>query len=103
MLRIRKDDKVMVMTGKDKGKVGKVLRVFPQDTRLLVEGINMSKKTRRRTQQDQQGGFVQLELPLHISNVMLVDKRNDKPTRFEVSILKDGTKVRVSKTSKESF
>lgn len=101
MLRIKKNDKVMVMTGKDKGKTGKVLHVFPEQEKVLVEKINLAKKSRRKTQQDQQGGFVEIEVPIHISNVMLVDKKTNQPTRFGVKILKDGTKVRVSKKSGE--
>ncbi len=101
MLRIKKNDMVMVITGKDKGKTGKVLRVFPKTERVLVEKINIAKKAKRKTQQDQQGGFIDLEMPLHISNVMLVDKKTNKPTRFGVKVLKDGSKVRVSKKSGE--
>ena len=103
MLTIKKNDKVIVVTGKDKGKSGKVLRVFPKADRVLVEGINKFKKAKRKTQQDQQGGFVELEMPIHRSNVMLVDKKTNKPTRFGVSILKDGTKVRISKKSGEAI
>jgi len=101
MLRIRKDDRVMVIAGKDRGKTGKVLKVFPEGQRALVEGINFVKKARRRTRQDQQGGLVDIEAPIHISNIMLMDKKTNKPTRFEASILKDGTRVRLSKRSKE--
>jgi len=103
MLRIRKDDKVIVLTGKDKGKTGKVLRVYPKANRVLVEKINMVKKSRRKTQQDQQGGIIELESPLHLSNVMLVDRKTNKPTRIGVSILKDGSKVRLSKKSQEAI
>ena len=101
MLNINKNDQVVVITGKDKGKTGKVLKVFPKQNRLIVEHINVSKKAQRPTQQNQQGGFVEIEMPIHRSNVMLVDKKTNKPTRFGVSILKDGTKVRISKKSSE--
>jgi len=101
MLRIKKNDKVMVITGKDKGKTGKVIRVFPKNDKILVEKINMVKKARRKTQQDQQGGFLDIEMPIHVSNVMLVDKKTNQPTRFGAKILKDGTKVRISKKSGE--
>ncbi len=103
MLRIKKNDTVMVITGRDKGKTGRVLRVFPDQDKVLVEKINMVKKTRRKTQQDQQGGFVDIEVPMHISNVMLMDKKTNKPTRFGVKILKDGSRVRVSKKSGEEL
>ena len=102
MLHIKKDDQVMVMTGKDKGKTGLVLRVIPKTERLVVENLNVSKKGKRRTQQDQQGGLIDTEMPIHISNVMLVDKKMNKPTRFGVSILKDGVKVRIAKRSGEA-
>ncbi len=102
MLRIRRDDKVMVIAGKDKGKTGKVLRIFPHKSRVLVEKINMVKKSQRKTQQNQEGGIVDLEAPIHISNVMLIDKKTHKPTRFGISILKDGSKERISKKSGEA-
>ena len=101
MLRIKKNDRVMVIAGKDRGKIGKVLEVFPKADRVLVETINKVKKAQRKTQQNQQGGLVDIEAPIHISNVMLVDKKTNKPTRFKVSILKDGTRVRISKNSGE--
>ena len=101
MMRIKRDDRVIVITGKDKGKIGKVLRVLPEQGRVIVENINMIKKSRRRTKQDQQGGIISKEASIHISNVMLVDKKADKPTRFSVSILKDGSRERVSKVSGE--
>ncbi len=101
MLSIKKNDEVIVIAGKDKGKTGKVLKVFPKINRAIIEHINLVKKARRRTQQDQQGGFVEIEAPIHMSNIMLLDKRVNKPTRFGVSVLKDGSKVRISKKSGE--
>lgn len=101
MLRIRKDDKVMVITGKDKGKIGRVMRVLPAQSKVVVEKVNIMKKARRRTQQDQKGGFTDIESPLHISNVMLIDKDN-KPTRIGVSVLKDGSRVRIAKRTGET-
>ena len=102
MLRIKKDDKVVVIVGKDKGKTGRVLQVFPKTNRALVENINVVKKSKRRTQKDQQGGFMDIEVPIHISNIMLIDKKSDKPTRFGVSTLKDGSRVRIGKRSEEA-
>ncbi|HPB67475.1 MAG TPA: 50S ribosomal protein L24 [Candidatus Omnitrophota bacterium] len=101
MLRIKKNDKVIVIAGKDKGKTGKVLRVLPNGQKVVVEKVNLVKKAKRKTQQDQKGGFIELEIPLHISNVMLVDKKTNKRTRFGVSVLKDGSKVRIAKVSGE--
>lgn len=103
MLRIRKDDRVQVITGKDKGKTGQVIRIFSKTQRAIVEGINFVKKAKRRTRQDQQGGLVELEAPIHISNIMLIDKKANKPTRFGISILKDGSRVRISKRSQEAI
>ena len=102
MLHIKKDDQVMIVAGKDRGKTGRVLRVIPKTERLVVENLNVSKKAKRRTQQDQQGGLIDTEMPIHISNVMLVDKKINKPTRFGSSILKDGAKVRIAKRSGEA-
>ena len=101
MLRIRKDDQVLVISGKDKGKTGKVIQVFPKENRAIVENINKMKKAQRRTQQNQQGGLIELEMPVNISNLMLVDKKTNKPSRFGASILKDGSKIRLSRKSNE--
>ena len=101
MLSIKKNDQIVVIAGKDKGKTGKVLKVFPKQNRAIIENINMAKKARRKTQQDQQGGIVEIESPIHLSNVMLLDKKNNKPTRFRNSILKDGSKVRIGTKSGE--
>ena len=101
MLGIKKDDQVVVIAGKDKGKTGRVLQVLSEKNRLVVEHINLSKKVQRKTQKTPQGGFVDIEMSIHASNVMLLDKKTNKPTRIGVSILKDGTKVRISKRSGE--
>ena len=97
MLRIRKDDMVVVVAGKDKGKRGKVLNIQTAESRVVVENVNLVKKARRKTQQDQKGGIIDIESPLHISNVMLYCKPCDKPRRFRVNVLKDGTKIRECK------
>ena len=103
MLRIRKNDKVIVIAGKDKGKTGRVIGIFPEAQRALVEGLNMMKKAKRRTRQDQQGGLIDMESPIHLSNLMLIDKKSNQAARFGVSILKDGSKVRISKESGEAI
>ncbi len=103
MLRIKKNDRVMVISGNDKGKVGKVIRVFPKQSRLVVENVNMVKKAKRKTQKDPQGGFIDFESPIHISNVMLVDKQTNKPARYGASILNDGSKIRISKKTGEAI
>ncbi len=103
MLNIRRDDKVIIISGKDKGKTGKVIRVFPKVQRAVVENINVVKKARRKTQKDPQGGLASIESPIHMSKLMLVDKKTNKPTRIGVSILKDGSRIRISKRSGEAI
>ena len=95
MLRIKKNDRVMVIAGKDRGKIGKVLQIFPDNDRVLVETINKVKKAQRKTQQNQQGGFVDIEAPIHISNVMLVCKKCNRPMRPKSDQLSDGTKAKI--------
>jgi len=101
MFHIKKDDQVYVIAGKDKGKTGKILTVFPKNQRAIVENINMVKKAQRKTQENQQGGFIEIEASIHLSNLMLVDKKTNKPTRFGTSIAKDGSKTRISRKSQE--
>lgn len=99
MLRIRKDDVVSVIAGKDKGKTGKVIRVIPSLEKAVVENVNLVKKARRRSQKDPKGGIFDIEAPIHLSNLMLIDKQSNKPSRFKVVVAKDGSKSRVSKRS----
>jgi large subunit ribosomal protein L24 len=101
MTHVRKGDTVVVIAGKERGKRGKVLRVIPDKGRIIVERINMIKKHQRPTQKLRQGGIIEREGSLHISNVMLVDPRNDKPTRVGVRALSDGKKVRLARKSGE--
>ena len=103
MLRIRKDDQVIVMAGKDKGKAGKVVRVIPKINKAVVENINVVKKAVKKSDTYPQGGYVEMEKPVALSNLMLADKKSNKPTRFKVSVLKDGAKVRIAKDSGESI
>lgn len=98
MQRIRRDDIVYVLSGKEKGKKGKVLRVFPQVGKALVENLNLVKKSRRRTQDNPQGGIVSKESAIAISNLMLVCKQCNKPARFLNFTLKDGSKSRQCKS-----
>ena len=101
MLRFKKDDMVVVIAGKDKGKKGKVLSVIPGSEKALVEGVNFVTKHMRRTQQDQKGGVIEKESPIHLSNIMLFCKRCNKPVRVGTSVLKDGSKTRNCKLCKE--
>ena len=98
-LKIKKGDKVVVLAGKDKGKTGEVLRVLPQDGRVLVQGVNMVKR-HTRPAMGQPGGIVEKEASLHISNVAHIDPKSDKPTRVGFKML-DGRKVRFAKRSGE--
>lgn len=99
-LKIRKGDKVVVRTGRDKGKVGEVLRVYPEDNRALVQGVNVVRKHQKQTP-GQEGGIVSKEMPIHISNIALRDPKDGKPTRVGYKTLKDGKKVRFAKSSGE--
>ncbi len=101
MAKIKKDDNVKILTGKDKGKTGKVLAVFPEKERALVQGLNLVKKHMRRTKEDQQGGVIQKESSISISNLMVVCQKCSKPTRIGFSTLSDGTKIRICKKCKE--
>jgi len=101
MAHVRKGDTVMVVAGKERGKRGKVIRVIPGKGRVLIERINMIKKHQRPTQKLRQGGIIEREGPIHLSNVMLVDPQTDKPTRVGVRSLADGKKVRVARKSGE--
>ena len=103
MLRIRRDDTVMVMAGKDKGKTGKVVRVSPKTNKAVVENINVVKKSVKKSDTYPQGGYVELEKPVAIANLMLVDKKSSKPTRFTVKVLKDGSKERIALVSGETI
>ena len=101
MNKIKKNDTVYVLTGRDKGKTGKVFRVMPKKDRALVEGINYVKKHTRKTKQDQQGGIVQKESAIHISNVAIFCKSCSKPARVGINVLADGTRSRFCKRCKE--
>lgn len=101
-LKLRKGDKVMVIAGKDRGKSGKILRSFPRENRVLVEGVNIVKRHTRPTQKNPQGGIVERESPIHISNVMLVCPRCNQPTRVGRKITPEG-KFRVCKKCGEEI
>jgi len=102
MLKIKKGDTVQVIRGDDKGKKGKVLRITPDARRVIVEGVNLVKKHKRKTQQDQQGGIVAIETPMSMANVMLVCKRCNEPVRVGFVKLQDQTKYRICKSCKEA-
>jgi large subunit ribosomal protein L24 len=101
MQRLRVGDLVVVIAGRDKGKTGKVQRIFHEDQRVLVEGINMVTRHKKPTQQNQSGGRSKGEAPLHISNVMPIDSESGKPTRVKVVTDDEGSKKRVSRSGAE--
>ena len=103
MLRIRKNDMVVITAGKDKGKTGKVIRVLPDKDSVIVEQANMVKKHQRPSQENRTGGIVDKEAPIHVSNVMLLDGKTGKGTRFGISEGKDGEKIRVAAGSGTVF
>jgi large subunit ribosomal protein L24 len=100
-MRIRKDDKVLVLAGKYKGASGKVLKVFPERKRVLVEGIAMAKRHTKPSPQMQSGGILDKEMPVDVSNVKLVCPKCSKPARTGVKVQKDGKRVRFCKTCNE--
>lgn len=98
-LHVKKDDTVMIITGKDKGKKGRVIAAYPRENRVLVEGINMVKKHTRPSQMNQAGGIVEQEAAIHVSNVMHIDPKSGQVTRIGYKVLDNGKKVRVAKRS----
>ncbi|HSX41906.1 MAG TPA: 50S ribosomal protein L24 [Candidatus Saccharimonadales bacterium] len=100
MAKLKKGDKVLVITGRDRNKTGVIERVFAKDGKVIVSGLNMVKKHLKRSQQNPQGGIIDKSLPLQISNVMLLDPASNKPTRVGFRV-NGQEKVRISKVSKE--
>ncbi len=100
-MKIRKNDTVVVIAGKDKGKKGKVRRALPKKSRVLVEGLNMIKRHSRARRAARQAGIIELEAPVHVSNVMLLCNKCAKPTRVGFKILDDGKKVRICRSCQE--
>jgi len=96
MARLRKNDEVIVISGKNKGTRGKILKVIVDRDRVIVEGVNRVKRHTRATQKMPQGGIVEKEMPIHVSNVMPIDPKDNKPTRVRIGSDKDGKKIRVS-------
>lgn len=101
-LKIKKNDTVIVITGKDKGKTGMVKAVYPKDNKVIVVGVNRVTRHTKPSQADPQGGRKQKEAPIHVSNVALVDPKDNKATRVGFKVVKD-RKVRVAKRSGETI
>ncbi len=100
-MKIRKDDTVLVLTGKDKGKKGKVRFAYPKDEQIIVDGINFIKKHTRARGRVRQAGIIELEAPIHISNVLLLCNKCNRPTRVAFHFLEDGSKVRICHSCRE--
>jgi large subunit ribosomal protein L24 len=96
--RIRKGDKVVVLTGRDRGRTGEVIEVRPDEGRALVRGVNLVKRHQKQTAQ-QEGGIISKEASIHLSNLAYADPKDGKPTRIGFKVLTDGKKVRVAKRS----
>ena len=99
-MHVKKGDKVMVISGKDKGKTGVILASYPKQSRVIVEGVNIVKKHSKPSQMNPQGGILSQEAPVHVSNVMPIDPKSGEPTRVGYKTV-DGKKVRVAKKSGE--
>ncbi|WP_142413441.1 50S ribosomal protein L24 [Hathewaya massiliensis] len=102
-VHVRRKDTVMVISGKDKGKIGEIIAVMPKKGKVLVEGVNVVTKHVKPNRQNMQGGIEKVEAPIYSSKVMLYCKKCSKPTRISHKILEDGTKVRVCKKCGETF
>ncbi|MFC2001374.1 50S ribosomal protein L24 [Chloroflexota bacterium] len=100
-MKIRKNDTVLVIAGKDKGKKGKVRFAYPKDKQVIIEGANFIKKHTRATGQVRQAGIIELEAPIHISNVMLLCDKCNHPAHIGFQFLGDGRKVRICRSCRE--
>ncbi len=105
-MKIRKNDMVVVIAGNDRGKTGKVLKVFPKINRIIIEGINIRKRHTKPSQKNQQGGILEKEASINVSNVMMLDPKTNEPTRLGAQIILDensgkNKRVRVSKATGE--
>ena len=107
-MKIRKNDQVVVVSGNSRGKRGKVLKVYPEKNRVIVEGVNIIKRHTRPNQKNPQGGIIQREAPIHLSNIMLLDPKTNEPTRVGTKVVKDETtgrkhRMRLSRATGETF
>lgn len=100
-MHVKKGDTVVVISGKDRGKKGKVLQTFPKENRVIVEGVNMVSKHQKANQKIQQGGIIHQEGPIHVSNVLLFDKKANQGVRVGYKVLDNGEKVRISRKTGE--
>lgn len=102
-IRLKKGDEVIVISGKDKGKTGKILKVIPDQDRVVVEGVAVAKRHTKPSQANPQGGIIDKEMPVHVSTVMAYDAKNKKGSRLGFRVDEDGVKTRILRTSGEEF
>ena len=102
-MKLKVGDKVAIISGKEKGKEGKIIKIFRNENRVVVEGLNMVKKHTKPSGEDQKGGIIETEASIHVSNVMIVDPKTKKPTRINQELDKKGKKIRVGNKSKEKL
>ena len=102
-LHVKNGDKVVVIAGKDKSKSGTVIQVFPKESRVIVQGVNIVKRHTKPNAANPEGGILEKEAPIHVSNIALTDPSTGSPTRIGYKILEDGTKVRYAKKSGETI
>ncbi|MEE2954475.1 MAG: 50S ribosomal protein L24 [Bacteroidota bacterium] len=100
---IKKNDMVLVLSGESKGSKGKVIKVYPNTTRVIVEGVNLVSRHTKPNANAQEGGIIKKEAPIHMSNVMLIDPKSGEPTRIYVQKNKEGRKIRISKKTGEEI
>ena len=101
-LKIKKGDTVIVLTGRDKGKTGSVVRALPRENKVIVQGVNVAKRHQRQSPTSQ-GGIVEKAMPIHVSNVAAIDPKDNKPTRVGFKVNKDGSSSRIAKRSGEAL
>lgn len=102
-MKLKKGDKIIVIAGKEKGKTSTIVRVLPKTNQVVLDGVNMSKKHRRRTQQSKSGQIIDIVMPIHASNVQIVDPKTGKPSRIKIERSKDGERVRIAVKSKKEI
>ena len=102
-MKIQKGDKVQVLSGKDKGKEGEVMFAFPAKNKVIVEGVNLMKKSQRPLGEGNPGGIIDIDMPMDVSNVAVLSPKDGKPTRIGYKVLGDGTKVRICKRTGAEF
>src|SRR5438045_3690970 len=102
-MKLKKGDKVIVIAGKDRGQTSTIVRTFPKKNSVLLDNINLVKRHRRANQQGKKGQIIEKPMPMHVSNVALVDPKDGKPTRITIKRSKDGARERVAVNSKQSI